>query len=229
MRPRGGSRARIAAQVGAAFGVAALMPNGGRSAIGFALSPAGLAVAGIAVALAGEGIEESGTARRIRLGLGLRLLGAAMLAVAAIAVGLGGVGQGAGGFGAILVMLGLGGTLFFATRDLKVLGDLRAGQRLSLRKVGESSLDLEAAGVAVRLPLAAIAGVALGATTTTRGLMIAVEADARIEGPASELPWTEERVRSRTFFLDEYQLGGDALELAQRIAEAKARERGGYR
>jgi hypothetical protein len=222
------SRARVGVHVAAALGVACLMPLEHPSPLAFAFSPAGLAIAAVLATLAGESVEESGTARRIRAGLVIRLIGTALVAGAIGWVVLIGVGVGAVGLGATLAGLGFAGSIAFSVRDGRVLQDLRFGQRISLRAITAKRLELDAAGSAIGIPLASVLGVAIAKTATRRGLMIAIEADAKIDGPARDLPWVEERVRSRKLFLDEYQLGDDADAAAKRVARAQAIE-GGYR
>ncbi len=224
-----GTRARLAGYIASAIGVAALTPHARPGFAAFALSPGGLAVVAIALSLGGDGIEEMGTLRRIRAGLVLRLV-AAVLVVQAVGWRFAdGLGEGAVAFGEALIAAGLVGVAFFAYRDARVLGDLRHGQRISLRRIGERDLEIAIGGAAITVPLVAVGRVAPARATNGRGLLLAVDTDARTEGPVAELPWVEERLRSRTLFLDEHQLGGDARDVARRIADAKAREPGGYR
>jgi hypothetical protein len=224
-----GSRVRLGGYAFTAFGLAALMPGQRHGLADFALSSAGIAMAAIVLSLAGDGVEELGSARRIRVGLGLRLTAAVVAFGAAASRLAAGFDGRAGDFGVVLVVLGLVGVGAFAYRDGRVLDDLRFGQATSLRRIGERALEIDAAGASVTIALDEIVGTALAPTAGGRGLLIMVEADARIDGPATRLTWVEERLRQRSFFLDEHQLGGDALDVARRIARAKAREPGGYR
>jgi hypothetical protein len=228
MAARGGSRLRAIAFIATAFGVAALGPQNRGGPLGFALSAAGLAVVGVAAAIAGEGIEEIGTMRWIRAGIAARLAGAAIVFVA-VTWGYAAGDPTSRAFATLLIGPGLLGVAAFTRKDARLFADVRSGEALSLRRIGDRHLEIEAAGAAIRVPLGALLGVTPAKTLAGRGLLVAVERDAKIEGASEKLPWFEERVHARVFYLDEHQLGGDAAETATRVAEATARERGGYR
>jgi len=191
----------------------------------FLASPAGLGIVAIVMLLVGESVEETGTLRRIRMGASIRVAAAATLAASvAWLLLMGAVGTGAALVGWALVALGLGGAGYFAHEDAQVLADVRYGQRIALRRLTDRGLEIDADGASVLVLHASI----LSVTGNGRCLIFEVDRSAAIEG-ASALPWAEERVRSRVFYLTEHQLGADAVELAGRIADMQAREPGGYR
>ena len=227
---RGGKRRTpVYAYVATCFGVAALMPRGVRGVAAFLASPAGLGIVAIVMLLVGESVEETGTLRRIRMGASIRVAAAATLAASvAWLLLMGAVGTGAALVGWALVALGLGGAGYFAHEDAQVLADVRYGQRIALRRLTDRGLEIDADGASVLVLHASILSVTVGGTANGRCLIFEVDRSAAIEG-ASALPWAEERVRSRVFYLTEHQLGADAVELAGRIADMQAREPGGYR
>ncbi len=227
-----GFRGRVFAFCLPAFGLAIMAPAGGTSGFqGFVLSPPGLAFVALALMALGASVEDTGTLRRIRLGVGLRLLAAALLVPAAAWAGvIGAPSSSLATFGWGVAFVGLALVTGLARRDAGVFADPRHAQDTRLESISRDALRLVVHGKALSIPSGAVRRAAVGSNLEGRVALIEVSGREAITGDADALAWIARGTQGDTFVLTEHQAGLDAEVLAQRVLEAAAAAReGGYR
>jgi len=218
-----GFRGRLFAYAGAAVGLALGAPRFGGSFVDFLATPCGGALlTGVLVGV-GLSIEESGTLRRIRLGIALRLLGPVLLlATAGWAAGR---GEGPGlvfALGAVFVGVG-------AVHDAALLRDLRHGQKTRLEAIEETGLRLSVGGAPVLLPLDALDGARLATIGEGRGVWFIVSRRDRIQGDVDRLPWASSDLTRDALVLTEHECNLDARAVVGQISRAVLAGPKGYR
>ncbi len=217
----------------ACFGLAAVGPPAFRGGFGaFLLSPPGLAVVALGLVMLGLSIEETGTVRRIRLGVAIRLLSFGLVfAAGAWAVAAGALGSELAIFGSVLFGLGVAGAAVAFLHDKSVFVDIRHGQALRLEKITANFVSLHArGGEVITIPTSSLRGVALARDIDGRGVFVLVRSRDDVVGQAEALPWVGATREGDTLILTEHEAGLDAEVLASRLTEAAAAAReGGYR
>ena len=216
-----GMRARATAYALPGFGMAAMAPGGPRlGGFGqFMMEPAGVMVAALVLVLLGVTVEETGSMRRIRLGIGLRLAAPVLFVVTAVWAGARGAPTAQlSTLGWILILAGGALVAHGARFDLAAYADPRHGQPLRLEKLSLDGLVLDASGAAVRIPLADVTSAEVADSGAGRGVMIGVRRGVRREGDG--LPWVFAGLDEDTFVLTEHQAGIDAGALVTRLREA---------
>jgi hypothetical protein len=212
-------RPRSMAAVLACLGLATMAPHGLHEVPGFLLSPAGVGIVALGLILIGVSVEESGTIRRIRLGIGIRLVAPLALALAATwaLVGTAG-GASSQTFGWFLFALGAAGVLATVRHDLSTFRDPGHGQRIRLEGLSPTALQICVDGDLITIPSSVLVGVQIAAGTTGRGIFIAVSSREPITGPSEQLPWSVGTRDLDMFLMDEYQAGIDVDVFAAKIA-----------
>ncbi|MBK9258408.1 MAG: hypothetical protein IPM54_01065 [Polyangiaceae bacterium] len=222
-----GFRARAFSMALVCFGLAAAAPRGLKGFVEFLKAPPGLAVVALGLMAIGVSVEESGTIKRIRFGIGLRILATAVL-VAAVIWGLllgaplpslSYMGFALGGVGAIGVAIAL-------QHDLAKYADVRHGEPVKLLELSGAGLDIEANGERVTVAVADILAASAVANLDGRAVIFLVSEAARRRRDMHALPWIGATVDGDAFVLTEHQAGMDADELVRRVVEAGGGMRG---
>ena len=214
------------------FGLAAVGPTAFKGGfLQFMLSPPGLPVVALALVMLGLSVEETGTVRRIRLGVAIRLFAFGLLLVAAVwSIAEGALGSELAVLGFVLFGLGLAGAAVGFAFDKAVFVDIRHGQALQLENISADFVSLCAQGRDVTIPTSSLRGVALARDLDGRGVLVLVRSRDDVVGGAELLPWVATTREGETLILTEHEAGLDAEVLATRLSEAAAAAReGGYR
>jgi hypothetical protein len=215
-----GFRARAMSFGLMAAGFAVLLPRRATGALDFATTPAALPLFGLGLVTLGSFIEETGTLRRIRAGLAVRLAGAACAFVSVPWAGL--ADRSTLPWGWALVAIGGALVALAAQVDLRHFRDTRAGQSLRLESLDDAAMTLTAGGQTVRIPLDAITAVALGRHMEGRGVHVVVGRRDRIQGDVEHVPFTAATRIGDELFLTEHQCNRDAEELVAHLTRALA-------
>ncbi|MRG95693.1 hypothetical protein [Polyangium spumosum] len=212
------------------FGLAMLAPPAFRGGfVPFLLSPPGLVVVAIGLVMLGLSVEESGTVRRIRIGVALRLFAFVLVAAAgAWAFASGALESPLAISGFLLHGVGLAGAAVAFVFDRRVFADVRHGQAVRLENISVDFLSLRARGRDVTIPTSSLRGVALARDLDGRGVLVLVRSRDDVVGGGELLPWIATTREGETFLLTEHEAGLDAEVLATRLSEAAAaaQERG---
>jgi hypothetical protein len=187
----------------------------------FMLRPTGAMIVCVALVMIGLSIEESGTIKRIRIGIALRLLAAAGAAVAtccALALGAPTLSVFMIGF----TLVAAGGVLiaYQARFDLAVYEDPRHGQRLRLEKLSADGLVLLAGERMVRIPLGDVTSARVTASASGSGVLLGLKRDSEARREAVPLPWMVIAVEEECFLITEHQAGLDAPLLVECVRAA---------
>jgi hypothetical protein len=172
----------------------------------------------------GVSVEESGTIRRIRLGIGLRILAVPILVAAVFwAMMLGSplpslavMGFVLGGVGAIGVGLAL-------QHDWATYADVRHGQSVRLVEVSRSGIEIESNGVRATVAIGDILAARAVANLDGRAVIFLVNEDARQRKELDILPWIGATRNADAFVLTEHQAGMDAEQLAGQVTNMAGR------
>jgi hypothetical protein len=220
----------------ATMGLAVVAPSGLKGADVFLRAPLGLGVLALAAIALGMSVEETGTVRRIRLGIAIRLLAPCLLAAGGIWAALTSNERSPEAFGFALFVLGAALTLYAARHDVAVLADLRSGQPIRLEEISGGSLRLSinhgetGETSEIIIPTSELVGAAAAQSLDGRGVFITVKSRDHIKGNAGVLPWVAVSADGDTFLLTEHQAAMDTEALiAQLRGAAQAGRQGGYR
>lgn len=213
-----GFRARAFSVALVCFGLAAVAPQGLEGFVGFLQAPPGLAVVALTLVAIGVTVEETGTIRRIRWGIGLRLLAVPILIAAvfwALLLGspmpsLAIMGFVLGGIGAIGVGLAL-------HHDWATYADVRHGQSVRLVNVSRSGIEINSNGERTTVAIGDILVARAVANLDGRAVIFLVNEDARKRKDLDNLPWIGATPDGDAFVLTEHQAGMDAEQLAARV------------
>lgn len=210
--------------------LACMTPPGLKGVLPFLASPAGPGVAALALVAVGTSVEDLGTIRRIRIGVGLCIGAAALVA----AGGLWGAALAAlGGPIAWPVWLpygaGAAGVALALRRDIGVLRDPRHGQSVRLEAISADAVRLTVNGAPVTIPAALIRGVSLATDLDGRGVFVRLASRDKVIGDTRALPWVAAHRDGDTLLLTEHQAALDAELLAVRLLEAASAGEGEYR
>jgi hypothetical protein len=224
-------RLRAGTMAFASFGLASVAPSGLRGLFPFLFSPPGLGIVAIALLMLGFSVEETGTVRRIRIGVGFRIVAFVLVLLsAAWAVALGALSSSLAVFGFCLFGVGAAGATFGFRHDLRVFADVRHGQPLRLEKITAQTVLLRARDRDVSIPTSLIRGVAVAKDLDGRGVLVLVHGRDKVVGDVASLPWLASTLEGDTFILTEHEAGLDAEVLAARLLEAStAAQESGYR
>ncbi len=206
-----------------AFGLAAVAPPGIKGFVGFLQAPPGLAVVALALMAIGHSVEETGTIRRIRLGIAMRLIAVAVLVVAAIwAVMLGAPMASLATMGLILGGAGFVGVLIALRHDWGVYGDVRYGQPVHLVELSPSGVVMEAKGNQATIPTADILALRGAQNLDGRAVVFLVNEKTRNRKNMELVPWVGATPDGDAFVLTEHQLGMDVEQFMTRMAAIAA-------
>jgi hypothetical protein len=178
-------------------------------------------IAGVVVCI-GLSVEETGTLARIRAGIALRLLGPPLLAAAtawAVTQGL---------MPGVVFAVASAVVVWVAVRDVALLCDLRHGQETRLESIQATGLTLSVRGAPIVIPFDALGGATLAKGDVGRSVLVVTRRD-RIQGDSSRLPWVTSNLTSDTLVLSEHQCNLDARTMVERVLQAVALGRKGYR
>lgn len=227
-----GTQGRAFAIAFSSFGLAVLASSAFRGGfLPFLLSPPGLCVVALGLVMLGLSVEETGTVRRIRLGVAIRLLAFVLVIVAGVwAIFDGALGAMFAVFGFSLFGIGVAGAAVGFLFDKGVFADVRHGQAVRLENISANFVSLRVRGRDVTIPTASLRGVALARDLDGRGVFVLVRSRDDVVGGAELLPWVATTREGETLILTEHEAGLDAEVLATRLSEAAAAAReGGYR
>lgn len=203
------------------FGLAAVAPRGIQGFAGFIQAPPGLAVVALALVAIGQSVEETGTIKRIRLGILLRLLAAPILVAACawalvldspspsivtMALVLGGIG--ALGFGIAF------------QHDWATYADIRHAQSVKLEEVSNAGIELETRQGRRTIALTDLLAVRAVADFNGRAIVFLVNSEARNRSELDGVPWAGATPEGDAFVLTEHQAGMDAEELVKQVVVA---------
>ncbi len=210
-----------------AFGLAAVAPRGTAEFAELFQAPPGLALAALVLMAIGHSVEERGTIRRIRLGVGLRLVAVAVLGVAVIwAMMLGAPMPSLVTVGLIMGVPGFVGVAIALQHDWGVYGDVRYGQSIRLVELSRSGMVIESKGAQATLAIADILAVRAVQDLEGRAVVFLVKEDVRKRHAVEMFPWVGATPQGDTFVLTEHQLGKDVeemmTEVLKRAKEAQA-------
>ncbi len=202
------------------FGLAAVAPPGLKGFVGFLQAPPGLSVVALSLVAIGVSVEETGTIRRIRWGIGLRILAVPILVAAAIwAMLLGSPLPSLAAMGFILGGVGAIGVGLALQHDWATYTDVRHGQPVRLVDLSRSGLEIESNGVRTTVAMGDILVARAVANLDGRAVMFLINDDARKRKPMDALPWIGATPEGDAFVLTEHQAGMDAEQLVARMIE----------
>jgi hypothetical protein len=209
-----GFRARAFSVALICFGLAVVAPPGLKGFVGFLQAPPGLAVVALALVAIGVSVEETGTLRRIRLGIGLRIVAVPILVAAVVwamllgspLASLATMGLVLGGVGAI----GVGMALQY---DWHAHADVRYGQPVRLVELSKAGLEIEANGQRCCVAIGDILAVRAVGNLDGRAVIFLVNENARKRKDLEVLPWIGATPEGDAFALTEHQAGMDAEQL----------------
>lgn len=222
-----GFRARAFSVALICFGLATIAPPGLKGFVEFIQAPPGLAVIALILVALGFSIEESGTIRRIRLGIGLRLLASPILVVAVLwAMLLGSPLPGLAVMGFVLIGIGAIGVGLALQHDWATYADVRHGQSVHLEELSPSGLEIESNGVRTTVAIGDILAARAVGNLDGRAVIFLVKETARKLKDMDGLPWIGATPEGDAFVLTEHQAGMDAEELVARMIEIMPLKRG---
>jgi hypothetical protein len=197
-----------------AFGLAAVSPPGTKGFVGFMQAPPGLAVIALALMAIGFSIEETGTIRRIRLGITLRLLSVPII-VAAVIWGLllGAPMPSLAMMGFVLGGMGAIGVAMAFQFDWATYADVRHGQPVRLVELSNHSLEIESDRGRSSVAIADILAVRGVQNLDGRGVVFLVNEQARKRKDMDAVPWIGATPEGDAFVLTEHQAGMDKVVL----------------
>jgi len=224
-------RLRAASIAFMCFGLAAVTPGIAKGFANFMLSPPGFGAIAIGLAMLGLSIEETGTIRRIRLGLGIRLGAYALVAAALVwSIARGALGAELLPLGFCLFAPGALGASVGIRHDFNAFLDVRNDQIVRLEKISAQSLLLRTDSGEISMPSSILRSAVLVKNSEGRGAVVLVQGRDKIRGDQTTLPWLGATLDGDTFILTEHQTGLDAEVLIQRLLEAaEAAQVAGYR
>lgn len=209
------------------FGLAAAAPSGLKGFASFFQAPPGVAVVALALVAIGCSVEETGTIRRIRFGIALRLAAAAVLTIAVVwGVLLGAPLPNLATMGIVLGAVGGTGVVIGLQHDVATYSDVRHGQTVKLMGVSRAGLELEVKGERVTVAAQSFLGATVASNLDGRAVLFLVKADARSREGLEALPWVGATREGDAFVLTEHQASMDAEELAGRVFEMVRDTRG---
>lgn len=209
-----------------AFGLAAVAPSGIKGFVGFLQAPPGLAVVALALMAIGLSVEETGTIRRIRLGVGMRLVAVPILVVAAFwAMTLGAPMPSLATMGLVFAGAGFVGVLIALQHDWGVYGDVRYGQPVRFVELTQSGVVIEAKGEQATVRMADILALRGAQNLDGRAIVFLVNEKTRERKNMELVPWVGATPEGDAFVLTEHQLGMDVelfmTQMAAMVAEKK--------
>jgi hypothetical protein len=200
------------------FALAAVAPPGIKGFAGFIQAPPGLAVVALALVAIGLSVEETGTIKRIRVGIALRLLAAPILVAAcAWAMVLGSPTPGLATMGVVLGAIGAVGFGIALQYDWAAYADVRHGQSVKLVHLSKAGIDLETTEGRATIALSDLLGVRAVAGLDGRAVVFLVKEEARDRSDLAAVPWVGATPDGDAFVLTEHQAGMDAEQLTGRI------------
>jgi len=213
-----GFRARALSVAFICFGLAAVAPPGIKGFVGFLQAPPGVAVVALVLVALGSSVEESGTIRRIRLGIGMRLLAVPILVAAAVwAMLLGSPLPSLAVMGLVLGAMGAIGVGIAFQHDWATYADVRHGQPVKLVELSSSGLEIETNGVRTSVAIADILAARAVENLDGRAVIFLVNEEARRRKDMDALPWIGATVEGDAFVLTEHQAGMDAQQIIARM------------
>jgi hypothetical protein len=218
-----GFRARAFSVALICFGLAVVAPPGLKGFVAFLQAPPGLSVVALVLVAIGVSVEETGTIRRIRWGIALRLLSVPILVAAvfwAMVIGsplpsLVVMGFVLGGMGAIGVGLAL-------QHDWATYADVRHGQPVRLEELTSSGLEIESNGQHMTVAIDDILMVRAVGNLDGRAVIFLLNENVRKRKDTDVLPRIGATREGDAFVLTEHQAGMDADDLVARLIEMMA-------
>lgn len=192
------------------FGLAVVAPSGIKGFAGFMQSPPGLGVVALALMAIGFSVEETGTIRRIRRGIAMRLAAVAVLVGAVTwAMLLGSPMPSLAMMGWVLGGAGFVGVAMALQHDLAAYADVRHGQPVRLAELSASGVVIEAKGELATIPMADILALRGAENLDGRAVIFLVKEKTRKRKNMDIVPWIGATPEGDAFVLTEHQLGRD--------------------
>jgi hypothetical protein len=166
----------------------------------------------------GCSVEEFGTVRRIRWGVGLRILAAPILAAAVVwAMLLGSPLPSLAVMGFVLGGVGAIGVGIALQHDWATYADVRHDQPVRLVELSPSGLEVETNGVRSCVAIRDILSVRAVENLDGRAVVFLVNEDARNRKDMDALPWIGANRDGDAFVLTEHQAGMNAEQLVAQV------------
>ena len=201
------------------FGLAAVAPPGIKGFAGFMQAPPGLAVIALALMAIGFSIEEMGTIRRIRLGVGLRILSVPIIVAAVLwAIMLGSPMPSLAMMGFVLGGVGAIGVGLAFQFDWATYADVRYGQPVRLVELSNRQLEIESDRGRASVAIADILAVRGVQNLDGRAVVFLVNEQARKRKDMDAVPWIGATPEGDAFVLTEHQAGMDIEQLMAKVA-----------
>lgn len=216
-----GFRARAFSVALICFGLAAVAPRGIQGFIGFLQAPPGLALVALVLVALGQSIEETGTIKRIRFGIAMRLLAAPALVIACAWAAI--LGAPMPSLAMMALVLGGMGAIGFGLalqHDWATYADVRHGQPVKLQEISKAGIEIETADGRAVVVLTDILAVRAAANLDGRAVIFLVKPEARTSKNLARLPWMGATPDGDTFVLTEHQAGIDVEVLVKRVLDA---------
>jgi hypothetical protein len=200
------------------FGLAAVAPRGIQGFIGFLQAPPGLALIALVLVAVGQSVEETGTMKRIRFGIVLRLVAAPVLVIACAWAAM--LGSPMTSLTTMAFVLGGIGAIGFGLalqHDWATYADVRYGQPVKVLDISKAGIEIETQQGRVIVALTDILAVRAAANLDGRAVIFLVDAAARKRETLAALPWIGATAEGDAFVLTEHQAGMDVEVLVQRV------------
>lgn len=213
-----GFRARAFSVALICFGLAAVAPRGIQGFIGFLQAPPGLALIALVLVAVGQSVEETGTMKRIRFGIVLRLVAAPVLVIACAWAAM--LGSPMTSLTTMAFVLGGIGAIGFGLalqHDWATYADVRYGQPVKVLDISKAGIEIETQQGRVIVALTDILAVRAAANLDGRAVIFLVDAAARKRETLAALPWIGATAEGDAFVLTEHQAGMDVEVLVQRV------------
>jgi hypothetical protein len=213
-----GFRARAFSVALICFGLAAVAPRGIQGFIGFLQAPPGLALIALVLVAVGQSVEETGTMKRIRFGIALRLVAAPVLVIACAWAAM--LGSPMTSLTTMAFVLGGIGAIGFGLalqHDWATYADVRYGQPVKVLDISKAGIEIETQQGRVIVALTDILAVRAAANLDGRAVIFLVDAAARKRETLAALPWIGATAEGDAFVLTEHQAGMDVEVLVQRV------------
>ena len=205
------------------FAVAAVAPRGMKGFVAFMQAPPGLAVVALALVALGLSVEETGTIRRIRLGIAMRLVAVAMLVLSVLwACWLGSPLPSLAITAFIIGGMGAIGVIPAFLHDWSTFADVRHGQPIKLLELSRSGVEIETNGVRTTVAITDILAVRAVENMDGRGVIFLVKAKEERRTDMEDFPWAAATPEGDAFVLTEHQAGMDAYQIIARIVTMTA-------
>lgn len=195
--------------------------------MGFLQAPPGLALIALVLVAVGQSVEETGTMKRIRFGIALRLVAAPVLVIAcAWAAMLGSPMPSLATMAFVLGGLGAIGFGLALQHDWATYADVRYGQPVKVLDVSKAGIEIETQQGRVTMALTDILAVRAAANLDGRAVIFLVDAAARKRETLAALPWIGATAEGDAFVLTEHQAGMDVEVLVKRVVDSVSMLRG---